>query len=452
MTAGDAQLLHRFHTTRDQAAFAELVRRHGPMVLGVCRRILQNHADAEDAFQATFLVLAQKAGTIRETETMAHWLYCVAANASRRLRMQRSIRRRMERRARTFASTGAGRITSVAPEHEDDDDRAARDVVPVLDEEVSRLPERLRAPVVLCYLHGKTYSEAAVELSVGEDTVRGRLARGREMLRSRLAGRGVALSAGALAEVLARNSASAASAVVPAPLLSSTCAAASQVAAAGLSSAAAAAGAAAVAKPQAVALAKQVIVSLMVTHVAPVAIVVSGVLLVGGAGLAIRQAFGNDNGTPSAQTTAITTTNAGGAMAPQPRGGASAAQAPPQNQPTPPPAAPRNQDQDQAPSTPPLAGPVSSLPDPVAEAVSNWRAGTLQQLRPSERSFTLVPDKNAADPQPRRYTLGVGVEIEVDRRRAQFSDLREGQRVYVNDMNGTPVQVRANTPRAEANP
>jgi hypothetical protein len=203
----------------------------------------------------------------------------------------------------------------------------------------------------------------------------------------------------------------------------------------------------AVAKPQAVALAKQVIISLMVTHVAPVAIVVSGVLLVGGAGLALSQAFGNDTGAaPTAQTSTITTGSGSGSGSLAPR------QTQPPSTPTsqaPPAAAPPKEDPLPA---PPLAGPVSSLPGPVAEAISNWRAGTIQRLRPNERSFTLIPDPNAADTQPRRYTLGMGVEIEVDRRRAQFSDLREGQRAYVNDLNGSPLQVRASTPRVEAHP
>jgi RNA polymerase sigma factor (sigma-70 family) len=194
----DPELLERFLGQRDAAAFAALVRRHGPAVLGVCRRVLRNGHDAEDAFQATFLVLARKARFIARREALGSWLYGVAYRVALRARADAARRRKHESQAaqRVEAQTAC--------------DALADDVRPVLDEEVSRLPDKYRRPVVLCYFEGKTYQEAARLLGWPPGTVSVRLARARGLLRRRLALRGLALSSAALAVCLAEGSASAA--------------------------------------------------------------------------------------------------------------------------------------------------------------------------------------------------------------------------------------------------
>src|SRR5205814_317663 len=138
----DAELLRRFAAGRDEAAFADLVRRHGPMVLGACRRVLGPGPDAEDAFQATFLVLARKAGSIGRPERLAGWLYGVAA--------------RVARRVRTVARRHRPPTTQPEPIAPPADDVMWRDLRPVLDAEVGRLAEHYRLPFVLCYLEGRT--------------------------------------------------------------------------------------------------------------------------------------------------------------------------------------------------------------------------------------------------------------------------------------------------------
>jgi RNA polymerase sigma factor (sigma-70 family) len=189
----DGELLERFLGRRDAASFASLVRRHGPMVLGVCRRILRDFHDAEDAFQATFLVLARNARSVRRREALGSWLYGVACRVALKARAQAARRRRHEGRAASGAEE--------RPERE----AACDDVRPILDEEVSRLPDKYRRPVVLCYFEGKSYREAARLLGVPAGTASVRLARARELLRGRLALRGVVLSSGALALGLAEG-------------------------------------------------------------------------------------------------------------------------------------------------------------------------------------------------------------------------------------------------------
>jgi RNA polymerase sigma factor (sigma-70 family) len=188
----DGQLLARFAGERDEAAFAALVRRHGPMVFAVCRRVLREGHAAEDAFQATFLVLARKAARLREPDALAPWLYGVAYRTAVRARTEAARRRQRERRASVSEA--------VAPA----EDAIWRDLRPLLDAEVNRLPARYREPVVLCYLAGQTNAEAARRLGCSRGTLAARLARARERLRRRLAGRGLALSAGLLAAALAR--------------------------------------------------------------------------------------------------------------------------------------------------------------------------------------------------------------------------------------------------------
>src|SRR5262245_30364314 len=202
--ASDGRLVERFALQNDQAAFDALMQRHGPMVLSVCRRVLRHTQDVEDTFQATFLVLVRDAGSIRNRESVASWLYNVAYHLALRLRADDEGRARLERREDTRGA--------VPPEVE----AAWRELQAVLDEELARLPEKYRAPLVLCYLEGKTHEEAARELRWPTGTVKGRLARARELLSRRLTRRGLGPSVGSFAVVLAANTPSAA---VPAPLL-----------------------------------------------------------------------------------------------------------------------------------------------------------------------------------------------------------------------------------------
>jgi RNA polymerase sigma factor (sigma-70 family) len=190
----DAQLLERFISTRDEAAFEVLVWRHGPMVLNVCRRLLHHTQDAEDAFQATFLTLVRKAASIRKWETVAGWLYRVAYRVAIRARAQSARRAQIEHQARP------------APPKDCVDEVVWRDLRPVLDEAVNRLPDKYRTPIVLCYLQGKTHQEAARQLGCPLGTVVSRLARAREQLRTYLGRRGLALTVGGLGSVLAEKS------------------------------------------------------------------------------------------------------------------------------------------------------------------------------------------------------------------------------------------------------
>jgi RNA polymerase sigma factor (sigma-70 family) len=212
----DGQLLEDYISRRDEAAFAVLVRRHAPMVWGVCRRVLRNDHDAEDAFQATFLVLVRKAASITSRELLANWLYGVAHQTGLK--------------ARAIAAKRKGRESQVKemPEPKVTQQEVWHDLQPLLDEELSRLPDKYRVPIVLCDLEGKTRKEAAQLLGCPEGTVAGRLARARVMLAKRLAQRGVTLSGGALAVVLSEKVASAG---VPTSVVSSTIKAASLFAA-----------------------------------------------------------------------------------------------------------------------------------------------------------------------------------------------------------------------------
>jgi RNA polymerase sigma factor (sigma-70 family) len=178
----DRDLLGRFVQHRDETAFALLVERHGPMVLGVCRRLLGNSHDADDAFQATFLVLVRRADALENPELLGNWLYGVAYRIARKLRAQTGRRRQQERQA-----------ASVAPTTEPPTDDAWRELRDTLDAELNRLPEKYRLPLVLCYLQGLTNEEAARRLGWPAGSMSYRLARGRELLRERLlGGRGAA--------------------------------------------------------------------------------------------------------------------------------------------------------------------------------------------------------------------------------------------------------------------
>jgi RNA polymerase sigma factor (sigma-70 family) len=198
----DGHLLRQFATRRDEAAFAELVRRHGPMVLGVCRRVLGNAHDAEDAFQATFLILARKAAGIVRWRTVGGWLHEVAYHVALRQRERTARRQQHQRQVRT-----------VAP-HETLTDLDRHELRQVLDEELQRLPEKYRTPLVLCYLEGRSHEEAARAVACPVSTLGWRLGRGRQLLHGRLLRRGLGLPAVAVEAVLAEQ----ASAALPAAL------------------------------------------------------------------------------------------------------------------------------------------------------------------------------------------------------------------------------------------
>ncbi|MCC6494216.1 MAG: sigma-70 family RNA polymerase sigma factor [Pirellulales bacterium] len=199
--ATDGERLMRFSRTRDQAAFAEVVEAHAPMVWGVCSQILRHHQDVEDAFQATFLILARKASAIRAADSAAGWLYRVAFRTALLARPRRD--RRMETPLVDEPPSIADQLAAVQQSEE----------CFTLLEELHALPRQYREPLVLCYLEGRSRSQAAEDLGVTSQTVKGRLARGTRMLRTRLVRRGVALSA-AMAAV--SSSAAAASAAAPA--------------------------------------------------------------------------------------------------------------------------------------------------------------------------------------------------------------------------------------------
>jgi RNA polymerase sigma factor (sigma-70 family) len=205
--APDEQLLRRFLAERDQAAFTALVNRHGRMVLGVCRRVLQDGHDAEDAFQATFLVLARKARSVSKPAMLFNWLYSVAQRTALEAKTRRARRRVVEREAVRDAADGPP------------DDLLWAEIRQVLDEEIGKLPTKYRLPFVLCHLEGKTNEEAAKALRCPTGTVQSRLSRAKERLRLRLTRRGIGLTAGTMATILSERIASA---KAPSALVAST--------------------------------------------------------------------------------------------------------------------------------------------------------------------------------------------------------------------------------------
>jgi RNA polymerase sigma factor (sigma-70 family) len=175
----DGELLERFVARRDEAAFEALLRQHGPMVLGVCRRVLHDRHEADDAFQATFLVLVRKAASIVKKPSVGSWLHGVAFRIAWKAKARAQRRRTFERRA----------VNRTNPDPAEE--VLWQDLLPVLDEEVNRLPEKYREPVVLCYLEGKAYAEAARQMGCSKATVANRLTEARERLRERLTRRGI---------------------------------------------------------------------------------------------------------------------------------------------------------------------------------------------------------------------------------------------------------------------
>jgi RNA polymerase sigma factor (sigma-70 family) len=211
----DGQLLDAYVRRREEAAFAALVHRHGPMVWGVCRRVLGNNQDAEDAFQAAFLVLVRKAAAIVPRESIANFLYGVARLTAVKARAMAVRRKTREKQMKDI------------PEPTVAERGGADDLLPLLDQELGRLPDKYRSAIVLCDLEGKSYKEAARQLGCPEGTLSARLARGRTMLAKRLARHGLAVTGGTLTTVLSES----ASAGVPASVVSSTIKAASVFAA-----------------------------------------------------------------------------------------------------------------------------------------------------------------------------------------------------------------------------
>jgi RNA polymerase sigma factor (sigma-70 family) len=212
----DEILLERFLNAQEpesQEAFGALVERHGPMVLGICRHILCQQQDAEDAFQATFLVLAQKGASIRNRRVLAGWLHEVAHRIAVKARTRLVRRRSLERQSLAMSPP--------ALQPNDQDQTAAwNELRPVLHAEVDRLPERYRIPVILSYLEGKTNEEVAALLRWPVGTVKGRLSRARDLLRSRLMRRGLTLSAAFLMTALSQGTVFAE--VVPGELITRT--------------------------------------------------------------------------------------------------------------------------------------------------------------------------------------------------------------------------------------
>lgn len=202
----DEELLERFIAGSEPAVFEAMLRRHGPLVYRVCRRVLRDLHDAEDAFQATFLILLRQAAKIRKRGSLACWLHGVAYRTAVKARSEAALRAAKERQS------AARHPESLSPE------TSWREVRAVLDEELHQLPEKYRAPFVLCYLEGRTNEQAAAELGVPLGSLSKRLARARGLLRTRLSRRGVTLSAGFLILLLTERTASA----LPAGLVAST--------------------------------------------------------------------------------------------------------------------------------------------------------------------------------------------------------------------------------------
>ncbi len=189
-TLTDGQLLGSFLSQRDEAAFEALMRRHGPMVLGVCRRVVGNLHDAEDAFQATFLVLALKAATVVPREAVGNWLYGVAYRTALKARGAAARRRARERQVREMPQP------PVLPAE------GGQELELLLDQHLNALPEKYRLPIVLCDLEGRTRREVARQLGVADGTLSNRLAAGRRLLARRLARHGLAVAGGASAALI----------------------------------------------------------------------------------------------------------------------------------------------------------------------------------------------------------------------------------------------------------
>jgi RNA polymerase sigma factor (sigma-70 family) len=265
----DRQLLECYAARRDEGAFAELVQRHGRLVLGVCWRVLHHVQDVEDAFQATFLVLARKAASLRWHDSISNWLYEVANRLAAEARRKVARRRAQEQRAVQI------------PKEKSPAEPGHREVARLIDEELQQLPERFRAPLLLCYLEGRAVDQAARQLGWSLRTMERRLQHGRKLLRGRLARRGLSLSAPLASAMLVQD---AAAATVSAGLVGSTIRLASLF----VSSPAKSAGV----PPLVLALAQGMLRSMGMTKVQAVAILLAAMFLTAGGGAAVLQAVG----------------------------------------------------------------------------------------------------------------------------------------------------------------
>jgi RNA polymerase sigma factor (sigma-70 family) len=261
----DGELLGQFLADGNEAAFAALVRRHGSMVLGVCRRVLGHEADAEDAFQATFLVLIRRAAAVVPRDQVGNWLYGVAYRTALQAKGARARRQAKE-----------GQVTPRPAAQDLLDEAAQRERLQLLDQELARLPQRYRVAVVLCDLEGKTHKEAARLLGCPEATLSTRLLRARKLLARRLSARGLAWASGTLALLLSGETARAG---LPSPLVSSTVHAATAVAA----------GQAALVATPIAALAEGVVKAMLLTRLKALVVVVALGLLALGVGLGQRR-------------------------------------------------------------------------------------------------------------------------------------------------------------------
>ena len=248
-TVADQELLERFVRTRDEAAFSQLVHRYAKAILAVCRRVLHQEQDVEDAFQAVLLVLARRAASIRKGEAVGSWLYGVAYRTAMRARKRAIRQQERDRHA-------AGPYDPEPPWSQ----AAAREFQRLLDEEVQRLAQKFRAPFILCCLEGLSNHEAARELGWREGTVSGRLAQARKLLQKRLARRGIMLTAALTAVALTQPTAAAAAPGLLTPgIIQATLAQAAGQPAAGLS-------------PTAVSLAKGLLHGMCTAHLKTIGI------------------------------------------------------------------------------------------------------------------------------------------------------------------------------------
>jgi RNA polymerase sigma factor (sigma-70 family) len=280
----DTDLLQRWISRRDEAAFETLVWRHGPAVFGLCRRLVRREQDAEDAFQATFLTLARKAASIRNGEAVAAWLHRVACRVALQLRA-----------ALVPSVSLAADLVPCSSESIPDpaDDAARRELLTVLTEEVARLPGHFRSVVVLCHLEGRTNEETAQELGLPIGTVNSRLVRARERLRNRLLRRGLALPAGGVAVLLACWPAPLSAALVSSTIRAALVFAAGQAVAAGVS-------------PAVLALTEGVIKAMWVSKLkGVVAVVLAMAVLTGGGGVLSYRLRAEGETPPGTGSTAV---------------------------------------------------------------------------------------------------------------------------------------------------
>ena len=274
----DGQLLAAFIAERDPASFETLVRRHGPMVFGVCRRVVGHTQTAEDAFQAVFVVLAKRAAAVKPREQLANWLFGVAYRTALKARGGLNRRRSREKQVLAMPDVAVSPVELWA------------DIQPILDAELAALPDRLRLPVVLCDLEGRTQRDAAKQLKLPPATLANRLTAARRKLAERLTARGITLSGGLFATVLSANVGGAA---VP----TGVCAAAAN---AGLSAIGATAGAI----PESVRLLSDgVLRMMMLTKLKAVSLVAAaGLMLLGGLGVGVLpHAFAQGPPAPAAK-------------------------------------------------------------------------------------------------------------------------------------------------------